>query len=90
MLSFDRIEQGAEVSIHKEKNGETKESIQKIASAWQGTFLSVDTTRAEAIGLIPTIYYSENPEQTLTLVADGWSTGMPADPADVKSGCCIL
>lgn len=85
VVFFDRIEQGAEVSIHKEKNGETKESIQKIASAWQGTFLSVDTTRAEAIGLIPTIYYSENPEQTLTLVADGWSTEMPADPADVKA-----
>lgn len=85
IVFFDRIEQGAAVTTIKEKNGENEETVQKIASAWQGTFLSVDTSRAEAMGLVPTVYYSKDPKQTMALDMDGWSTIMPDNPADVRA-----
>ena len=82
---FDRIEQGATIGARRESGGMEKEMDQRIASAWQGTFVSVDTSQAEALGLLPTVYYSTNPKQAFDLKETGWSNVMPANPADVKA-----
>lgn len=81
IVFYDRIEQGAEISVTGE-DGDTKK---KIPSDWQGRFLSVDTSKAESQGLIPTVYYSTNPDQELDLDAAGWSTDLPADTGTVKT-----
>lgn len=66
---FDRIEQGARIADHEGKPG----SYTEISSEWQGEFLSVDTGSVEDLGLVPTVYYSEDPEQEFHPQADGWS-----------------
>lgn len=86
IVFYDRIEQGAEISVH-EDGGDT---IEKIPSDWQGKFLSVDTSKAESQGLIPTVYYSTNPDQELDLTTDGWSTELPADTGAVKAVAVAL
>ncbi len=81
IVFYDRIEQGAEISV----TGEDGDTTKKIPSDWQGKFLSVDTSKAERQGLIPTVYYSTNPDQELNLDAAGWSTDLPADTGSVKA-----
>lgn len=78
---FDRIEQGACIALNEEKTDEYTE----IASEWQGSFVSVDTSYAERMKLIPTVSYSTDPEQQLDAKANGWSTELPADPGEVKA-----
>ena len=81
ILFFDRIEQGADISIA----GEGKDTTRHYPSAWQGTFRGVDTTQAEKMGLIPTVYYSVDDSQAFDLSASGWSTEAPEDLSTVKS-----
>lgn len=81
IVFFDHIEQGASISVNGDKEGEYTD----IASAWQGNFVSVDTSHAEAMKLIPTVYYSTNADQVFDLSADEWSTEVPENPAAVKS-----
>ncbi len=78
---FDRIEQGARIARNESDEGEYVE----ILSEWQGEFVSVDTTYAEKMKLIPTVYYSVNPDQELSVQAGGWSTKVPENPGDVKA-----
>ena len=81
IVFFDRIERGAKIA----QTGENKDSYQTIASGWQGTFRGVDTTQAEKMGLVPTVYYSTDKNQEFDLSASGWSTDAPADLSTVKS-----
>ena len=81
ILFFDRIEQGADISIA----GDGKDTTRHYLSAWQGTFRGVDTAQAEKMGLIPTVYYSEDDSQVFDLSASGWSTEAPKDLSTVKS-----
>ena len=81
IVFFDRIEQGAKIA----QTGENKDSYQTIVSGWQGTFRGVDTTQAEKMGLVPTVYYSTDKNQEFDLSASGWSTDAPADFSTVKS-----
>ncbi|MCB7319937.1 SpaA isopeptide-forming pilin-related protein [Lacrimispora sp. 210928-DFI.3.58] len=81
IVFFDHIEQGASISVNGDNEGEYTD----IASAWQGTFVSVDTSHAEAMKLVPTVYYSKDAEQAFDLSAGGWSTDIPENPAEVKS-----
>lgn len=81
IVFFDRIEQGAKIA----QTGEDKDSYQTIVSGWQGTFRGVDTTQAEKMGLVPTVYYSTDKNQEFNLSASGWSTDTPADLSTVKS-----
>lgn len=80
IVFFDRIEQGAKIA----QTGENKDSYQTIVSGWQGTFRGVDTTQAEKMGLVPTVYYSTDKNQEFDLSASGWSTDAPADLSTVK------
>ena len=81
IVFFDRIEQGAKIA----QTGENKDSYQTIVSGWQGTFRGVDTTQAEKMGLVPTVYYSTDKNQEFDLSASGWSTDAPADLSTVNS-----
>ena len=81
IVFFDRIEQGAVLA----QAGDSSDKEKTIPSAWQGTFLSVDTSQAEKLGLVPTVYYSENPNQAFDLSASGWTTVKPSDPAKIKT-----
>ena len=81
IVFFDRIEQGAKIA----QTGENKDSYQTIVSGWQGTLQGVDTTQAEKMGMVPTIYYSTDKNQEFNLSASGWSTDTPADLSTVKS-----
>lgn len=81
IVFFDRIEQGAVLS----QAGDSSDKEKIIPSAWQGTFLSVDTSQAEKLGLIPTVYYSENPNQAFDLSASGWTTVKPVEPNKIKT-----
>lgn len=78
---FDHIEQGAAIAV----NEANPDRYKTISSAWQGKFLSVDTAYAESMNLIPTVYYSTDPDQEFTAYADGWSTELPKELGDVKS-----
>ena len=78
---FDRIEQGARIALNQEKPNEYTE----ILSGWKGEFVSVDTSHAEKMKLVPTVYYSTDPEQELDADADGWTTELPDVPEDVKA-----
>lgn len=78
---FDHIEQGARVALNTAKPDEYTE----IPSAWQGNFVSVDTSYAEKMKLIPTVYYSTDPDQEFAAGAEGWSTELPDNPGNVKS-----
>lgn len=86
IIFYDRLEQGAVLQV--DSGAESEEQI--LESQWQGEFVSVDTSYAVQMGMIPTVYYSENPQQELNLNADGWSTGMPADRSLVKSIAVML
>ena len=77
---FDSIEQGARLASHKPGQEE-----QWIPSQWQGRFLFVDTSYAESMKLIPTVYYSTDEKQELRADADGWRKERPKDPGDVKA-----
>ena len=81
IVFFDRIEQGAKIA----QIGENKDSYQTIVSGWQGTLQGVDTTQAEKMGMVPTVYYSTDKNQEFDLSASGWSTDAPADLSAVKS-----
>ena len=59
IVFFDNIEQGAEIAL----SGDDKDTMKTVKSEWQGDFQSVDTTYAEKLGLIPTVYYSTNKDQ---------------------------
>lgn len=78
---FDRIEQGAVLKANENDPEETA----MIPSEWQGNFVSVDTSYAEKLGLIPSVYYSANAEQEFDLNADGWTADIPEDPGKVRS-----
>ncbi|MCD8082349.1 MAG: hypothetical protein LUE86_02190, partial [Clostridiales bacterium] len=80
---FDRIEQGASIATNENENEYTD-----ISTEWRGTFQSVDTSYAEKIGLIPTIYYSTNENQELKTTDNGgtgWTDVAPNDLSDVKA-----
>ena len=81
IVFFDHIEQGASIS----DNGSGDGGYKDIASEWQGDFVSVDTSYAEAMKLVPTVYYSTDASQAFDLSADGWSIRLPENPAEVKS-----
>lgn len=81
MVFYDRLEQGGVVSDSSTGTVTDK----KIASEWQGTFESVDVSQPEKIGLMATIYYSENPNQEFDLTADGWTTTCPDNRSKVKA-----
>ena len=81
IVFFDRIEQGANIAENMDKPDE----YTKIPSSWQGTFVSVDTAFAEKMGLIPTIYYSQDPGQAFDLSDAGWTTECPQDKSTVRS-----
>ena len=67
--------------------------------AWQGSFMSIDISEIETVGVDPVVYYNTtenlnidgyNPEHTDTAVmnilgGNGWTTTMPADPSTVKA-----
>ena len=76
---FDSIEQGARLASHKPGRGTVD------PSQWQGRFLFVDTSYAESMKLIPTVYYSTDEKQELRADADGWRKERPKDPGDVKA-----
>jgi len=77
---FDNIETGAEVPREDDPN-----RTQSIRSEWHGNLVSVDTTRAEKMGMTATVYYSENANQSFDLEASGWTTEIPADMSKVRS-----
>lgn len=77
IVFFDRLEQGAELA---DASGENK-----VDSDWQGVLESVDISQPEKLGLIPTVYYSENRSQEFNLNASGWSTVCPEDYSKIKS-----
>lgn len=81
IVFYDRIEQGAVVALNGDIDGEYTEK----ESAWQGSFVSVNTSHAESMGLVPTVYYSVDPRQELDLDAPGWTRDIPEDPSVVKS-----
>ncbi len=81
IIFYDRIEQGASIA----ENEDTPDAYQQIPSAWQGTFLQVDTSYAEGMGLIPTVYYSGNEQQAFDLTAEGWESKLPSDPGNIKA-----
>ena len=81
IIFFDRIEQGASIA----KNSEHPDEYAEIPSEWQGTFVSVDTSYAEKMGLRPTVYYSTDAAQKFDLSDTGWKTEKPSDPASVRS-----
>lgn len=86
IVFYDRLEQGGVIS----DNSTGTITDKKIGSEWQGTFESVDVSQPEKIGLLPTVYYSENPNQTLDLSSDGWTTICPENPSNVKSIAVVL
>ena len=77
IIFYDRLERGAELS---EDSGTAK-----VSSEWQGLFESVDTSQPEKIGLIPTVYYSENASQEFDVTASGWTTVCPDDHSKIKA-----
>lgn len=81
IIFFDRIEQGATLAV----TGDSGDTEKRVNSAWQGSLVSVDTTQAEKLGFIPTVYYSQNASQEFNLAASGWSTEKPSDMSKVKS-----
>lgn len=78
IVFYDNIESGA--TIVGADGSDTD-----IGSEWHGNFVSVDTSYAESLGLIPTIYYSADQGQAFDLSAGGWSTTAPSDPSSVRS-----
>lgn len=56
---------------------------QGTGSEWNGTLVSVDTSYAESMGLIPTVYYSLNENADTDLDSGDWTTERPVD--NVKS-----
>ncbi|MDO5406055.1 MAG: SpaA isopeptide-forming pilin-related protein [Eubacteriales bacterium] len=81
IVLYDRIEQGATIALNEEE----PDAVTVIPSGWQGEFQQVDTGFAEKLGMIPTVFYSEDANQELSLDAQGWSTTVPADPASVRA-----
>ena len=81
IVFYDRIEQGAKIAVA----GESKDHYQTINSAWQGSFVSVDTSQVEKLGMVPTIYYSADAGQEFDLSDSGWTTTEPADLSAVRS-----
>lgn len=79
IIFFDNIEQGAKI---EETDGDGNSNYKNISSAWQGTFVSVDTSAVKKLGLVPTVYYSEDASQEFDLTASGWTT---TQPGQVKS-----
>ena len=79
IIFFDNIEQGAKI---EETDGDGNSNYKNISSAWQGTFVSVDTSAVKKLGLVPTVYYSEDASQEFDLTASGWTT---TQPEQVKS-----
>lgn len=79
IIFFDNIEQGAKI---EETDGDGNSNYKNISSAWQGTFISVDTSAVKKLGLVPTVYYSEDASQEFDLTASGWTT---TQPGQVKS-----
>lgn len=78
LIFFDSIEQGASISVGED-------SYTTIESEWQGTLLEVDTTYAEELGLVPTVYYSIKADQVFDLSDSGWSMTKPDNMAEVRS-----
>lgn len=61
-------------------------------SYWQGTLSSIDTSALEALGITPTIYYSEKSNLDLTnernldlSKTDTWSSDAPSNMSSVKA-----
>ena len=81
LIFYDHLEQGATIS----ERGDGTDTKKTIDSAWQGTFVSVDTSKAERMGMTATIYYSTDPEQEENIEASGWTTEAPSDLSTVKS-----
>lgn len=81
IVFFDRLEQGALLQV----DAGTESTVQQVKSQWQGQFVSVDTSYAEQMGMVPAIYYSMDEAQEYDLSASGWMTEIPADPELVKS-----
>lgn len=81
MVFYDRLEQGGIVT--DSSTGTITEKA--IDSEWQGTLESVDVSQPEKAGLIPTIYYSEDPAQEFDLSAGGWTTVCPENRSKVKA-----
>lgn len=79
IIFFDNIEQGAKI---EETDGDGNSNYKNISSAWQGTFVSIDTSAVKKLGLVPTVYYSEDASQEFDLTASGWTT---TQPGQVKS-----
>ena len=67
---------------------------------WKGKFMSVDTSELISMGIAPVVYYKTTPVDLLnynvnghhdiivgklTDPAEGWTTTLPANPADVKA-----
>lgn len=78
MVFYDRLEQGA---VDRNEDG----GAIAVPSEWQGTFVSVDTSRIQRINGTPTVYYSTDPAQAFDLSDPGWTTEPPADKSTVKA-----
>lgn len=81
IVFFDRLEQGAFLEV----DTGTESTVQQIKSQWQGQLVSVDTSYAEQMGMVPVIYYSMDEAQEYDLSASGWVTELPENPGLVKS-----
>lgn len=54
-------------------------------SEWQGTLVSVDTSKLEAIGGIATVYYAITSTDSKDITDSVWTTEAPTDLSTVKS-----
>ena len=75
---FDSLESGASIPL---PGGQ----YNTFSSDWQGTFDSIDTSFAESLGLITTVYYSTVQTNSRNINDSEWTTTCPSDKSTIKS-----
>lgn len=70
------------VVLYEELENSTAQDGEK--SEWRGTLQQVDVSRAEELGLQPTVWYSEE-RKPGTLESGAWKKGQPDNPDRVKA-----
>ena len=82
IIFYDDLETGAILS--------DADKTVTIPTEWQGSFVGVDTSYAEKMGLIPTVYYTTVSNAAKDVTSSVWSTTAPGNMANVKGVAVAL